>query len=446
MKAGSKDRLPRPQGPAEGGERLRFILKTERKIQVKRFLAIILSVMLMLGCMLDVSLADETIELTFWNGFTGADGALLAEIVQRFNDCNGKGIHITMDIMPWATLHEKLPGCIATGTAPDFVLLGSDNYAAYAQNGMLKTLESFWDMKGVDKSNFAERVLNLFVLDGQTYGIPMQIYCNYLYWNKDIFAAAGLDPEAAPKTYDELIALAQQLTDAEKNIYGFGLPVDYEQSYHYMFMSNGGDYINEDATASVFQSESNLAVLRDISRLTWETKSSPVGYTQSELENLMCTGNLAMLVNGNWMVGSLNANEINWGVTIFPEGSAGHRGDMGGNMFAVPVSTDDARMSAIYDFIAYWDTTAICKEWTMANGNPPFLYSVINDEEVKANNTISVMAQAVEYNEPVLVGIAAQSEIFDDALLPCIEKVMNGADPAEALAEADALITGFLQE
>ena len=56
------------------------------------------------------------------------------------------------------------------------------------------------------------------------------------------------------------------------------------------------------------------------------------------------------------------------------------------------------------------------------------------------------MAQAVEYNEPVLVGIAAQSEIFDDALLPCIEKVMNGADPAEALAEADALITGFLQE
>ena len=140
MMAGSKDRLPRLQGPAEGGKRLRFNLNTERKIYVKRFLALILSVMLMLGCMPGVSLADETIELTFWNGFTGADGALLAEIVQRFNAENGKGIHITMDIMPWATLHEKLPGCIATGTAPDFVLLGSDNYAAYAQNGMLKTL------------------------------------------------------------------------------------------------------------------------------------------------------------------------------------------------------------------------------------------------------------------------------------------------------------------
>ena len=413
---------------------------------MKRILAFVLSTMLILSLMPGIALADETIELTFWNGFTGSDGALLADIVERFNQSNGKGIHITMDIMPWATFHEKLPSCISTKTAPDFVLLGSDNYASYAMNGMLKTMDGFWDVEGVDKADFAERVLNLFILDGKAYGIPMQIYCNYLYWNKDIFAAAGLDPEAPPATYAELIDYAKKLTDAEKNIYGFGLPVDYEQSYHYMFMSNGGDYINADATASVFNSESNLAVLKDIRSLTYETQSSPVGYSESELENLMCTGNLAMLVNGNWMVGSLNANEINWGVAIFPEGSAGHRGDMGGNMFAIPVSTDEAKLDAIYSFIAYWDTAEICKEWTMANGNPPFLYSVINDEDVKSNATVSTMAQAVEYNEPVLVGIAAQTQIFDDALLPCIEKVMNGADPQEAIAEADALITSFLQE
>ncbi len=65
----------------------------------------------------------EPVTLTFWNGFTGTDGEVLVDIVNTYNETNDKNITIEMDIMPWDTFYEKLPPAIATGTAPDFVLI-----------------------------------------------------------------------------------------------------------------------------------------------------------------------------------------------------------------------------------------------------------------------------------------------------------------------------------
>lgn len=170
--------------------------------------------------------SGEKIILQFWNVFTGSDGDILREIVDNYNKTNTDNIEIQMDIMPNDQLQQKLPAAIATGTAPDFVLFGVENLAPYVSNDSLEDISDFWDVTGVDKSNFLENVLELSHVDGKLYGTPMQYNVSYLYWNKDLFEAAGLDPEKAPATLDELAEYAEKLADPSKNQYGLAMPTN----------------------------------------------------------------------------------------------------------------------------------------------------------------------------------------------------------------------------
>ena len=81
-------------------------------------------------------------------------------------------------------------------------------------------------------------------LDGTIYGIPMQYNTQYLYWNKDIFAEAGLDPEAPPATFDEMVAYAEAMTDASKEQYGIGIATGNANITNFLW-SNGGDWLND---------------------------------------------------------------------------------------------------------------------------------------------------------------------------------------------------------
>ena len=49
---------------------------------------------------------------------------------------------------------------------------------------------------------------------------------HYFYWDKDLYEAAGLDPESPPETFEELVENAKLLTDKSKNQYGFCVPVN----------------------------------------------------------------------------------------------------------------------------------------------------------------------------------------------------------------------------
>ena len=69
------------------------------------------------------------------------------------------------------------------------------------------------------------------------------------YWNKDLFTAAGLDPDTPPATWDEWAEYATKLTDASKNVYGSGISYDYAyQIAHIMQRFGGLAVTDEDGT------------------------------------------------------------------------------------------------------------------------------------------------------------------------------------------------------
>ena len=209
----------------------------------------------------------EPTTLTFWNGFTSTDGEVLQQIVDDFNASNEWNITIEMDVMPWATFNEKLPAAIAAGNAPDFVLCSSGYYAPYVEAGSFQDVSDFYELPEVNADDFDKNVVDLLYYDDLCVGVPMQMVSHYFYWDKDLYEAAGLDPESPPETFEELVENAKLLTDKSKNQYGFCVPVNNNVTAQYTMYAYGGGYVNEDETEAVFNSEENVKAFETLKTL-----------------------------------------------------------------------------------------------------------------------------------------------------------------------------------
>ena len=227
----------------------------------RKSLVMVLAAAMTLGCCSVNVMADDGVTIQFWNSFTGTDGDVLREIVDRFNEENEDGITVEMDIMPSDTLTEKVAPALAANTAPALLVLHDMEWPAYANADNLLPVDDFFETTGMDKDNFEQSALASYAKDGTQYAIPMEWYAQYLFYNKDLFEEAGI--ENPPTTWDEWAEDASKITNPDKKVYGVGLAVSGAVPWFTSVMySNGGAVFNEDGTASALDSEENLNTLK----------------------------------------------------------------------------------------------------------------------------------------------------------------------------------------
>ncbi|TAH65562.1 MAG: ABC transporter substrate-binding protein [Anaerolineaceae bacterium] len=384
------------------------------------------------------------VTIQFWNAFTGSDGDVLREIVNRFNNENEDGIKIEMDIMPGATLAEKLAPAITTGTAPAMILAGNMDVVQYSKTGSILPMSDFFDVTKADKSDFVAASLESLQYDGEQMMIPMQWFTQYLYYNKDLFEAAGLNSEIPPVTWEEVREFAKKITNPDKNVFGVGLPVGGAVPWFgSLFLSNGGEILDVANKKSLLDNEANFKSLQFVQEIV-NSGYSPKGSTGADLDNLMMADQLGMVVNGPWMVNGLKENEINFGVAPLPAGTKSTVGIAEVTGFAITKGTSEEEKAAAYKFIEFWNTTDTCKEWSIRNGFPPYLKSVAEDSEVQADPIVSVFSAVKDYGQSFGTGLASAATINNDALFPMIENVIAGNDCQDELTKASAKIDELL--
>lgn len=382
----------------------------------------------------DVASDSDGITLEFWNVFTGSDGDILREIVDDYNETNTDGITINMDIMPNDTLQQKLPAAIATGTAPDFVLFGVENIAPYVSNDALEDISDFWDVTGLDENNYMDNVVDLSKVDGKLYGCPMQYNVSYLYWNKDLFEAAGLDPDVPPTTMDELAQYAEILTDTSKNQYGLALPTG--ATYMQFLWANGGDCIDEETGENVLNSEENLETLQWLQELAVDEGVTPL-VNGPEADTMFQAGQVAMHMSGPWQINGLREQGINFGIAPCVAGSDGAYSPAGGCSFVIPKGTSAEKKEAVYKFMAFWLSDSTLKTWSQKNGFPVWSYSLLEDSDIQNDEVINSISKATEIGRSYNLGNPLASQIDNDVMFPMFEEVITGAStPQEALDKA----------
>ena len=152
-------------------------------------------------------------EVEFWHAFSGTNGAAVDELATAFNASQD-----TYEIKPVYTGDyeegtQKLTAAIAGRTAPGLVMLEVTRYGLFAARGALDPLQPYIDKAG---AAWADQI-RPFALEaskylGESYVVPFNVSTPVMYFNKDMFRAAGLDPDAPPATWAELADAAKSLT------------------------------------------------------------------------------------------------------------------------------------------------------------------------------------------------------------------------------------------
>ena len=123
----------------------------------------------------------------------------------------------------------------AGGTAPDVVYVNFRTSASYAQQGFLVPLDDDLKQHPEVLAHIPPALLPILrdAGHGHIYSIPYLAVVQALYYRKDMFQAAGLDPNKPPRTWDEFYADAQALTDQPKGIWGFEFAQDFSDTAYF---------------------------------------------------------------------------------------------------------------------------------------------------------------------------------------------------------------------
>lgn len=386
--------------------------------------------------------AGEPIKITFWNSFTGADGDMLTDLVNRYNEENTDGITVEMDIS--ADFDSQLSTAFAAGTGPTMILSSSAYRFTYGD--YMQDISDVFDKTNLDKTDFIQSYLD-YCSEGDTlYFVPFQIVGYYMYWNKDLFTAAGLDPETPPSTWDEWAEYAQKLTDESKNVYGSGISYDYAYQIAHIMQRFGGLAVTGESGnwKANFEGNEGYVKFLNMYQTMVQNGDNPL---EADTDSMASAGQIGMTVGGPWVTAGLDTAGVNYGIGLIPTGDAGDMNSVEVLGFSVTTAASDAEKAAAYKFIEWWNTentegSSPALEWSVANGFPAYTYSVQEKDAYKASAKLSAMS-AANPDAPtdfiVDSSFPGTNAVIADVIPEMINSVAFGSSSVEeALAKAQA--------
>lgn len=395
--------------------------------------------------------AEETktgpIEISFWSLFTGGDGEFFDAMIEEFNRAHDD-IEMTTDTVRFDNYYTKLTTALTAGNAPDVVVVHRDRLLDYVSQGVLYPLNDLMDDVNAPLNDFVPAALDGCTFDGTIYSIPLDVHPLILYYNNDLFAAAGVT--SVPRSYAEVIGAAQavQATGIPMGIALDNTTATYKAyTLTRLFMSfiaqQGGSLLNADLTAADFNNEKGAAALEALIDMVNVSHVTPAGLDYDSSVAAFKLGNAAMHINGVWATGGFEQQEgLNFTAVPLPPMFGQPAAWSGSHTLAIPVRADmdQARLEAIAEFMMWM--TANGDLWAKA-GHVPTRISVASKPEFTALPHRKDYAGAAESSFPA-PRTAAWGEIYGNLSDSLEYAVATNQDVGEALADMEEMVNGIL--
>jgi multiple sugar transport system substrate-binding protein len=336
--------------------------------------------------------ASEPITIDFWNSWTGSDGDTLVAKVEEFNETNPWGITVNMDIS--AEFAEKLATTLPTGDCAPLILMGTGDRFRYSE--YLVPIDDIWENTSLKEEDFNPNTMEVCKTDGTLYAIPFQQSLYYMYWNKDLFEQAGLDPESPPQSLEEWAEYASLITNEDTNTYGSGLFLSYGNQEMSVMGLEGGWAVTETEDGKW---DVNIADNEGYKNyLTWmkELYNNGDNPVENEIDSMFKAGQIGIMVNGPWLAAGADESGINFGMCkIFGNEP---QGDVAG-FFVTNGATEEEKL-ACERFMQWWYTgnegTALedtgAGVWSLSIGFPTAYLPLAETEAYTSNERLSALA------------------------------------------------------
>ncbi|MFB9954961.1 ABC transporter substrate-binding protein [Cellulomonas denverensis] len=396
---------------------------------------------------------DGPTTLTLWHGMTGPDGPAVQQIIDDFNASQDQ-IVVEPNVMPWDVLYQKVLTSLSSNSGPQVVAMSASNVPQYASKGALAPVDDFYaDDAFMDTSVLPDAAKNAAVFDGTNYGVPLNIAPMMLYWNKDLFSAAGLDPEQPPTTWDEFASMAEKLTIDDN---GDGKPEQYALAladhttvpiWQMLLWGTGGGVVSDDATTAIVDSPETLEALEFWVEQVRDKQVSPIGLSGADADKLFQTGKAAMEIVGPWMTTGFDDAGLNYGLAAPPDGPEAQvtLGDV--VTFTVNAKATDAEQEAAKTFFAYWNSVESQTTWADGSGFPPTRTDIPASDLSNPYSAVFGDPELLGSAQVYLAGVPNSGTITDSIFYPALQRVLNGdGDLTEVFTQANTDIQAQIDQ
>ena len=291
---------------------------------------------------------------------------------------------------------QKYLTAVAAGTGPDTAIQGRHTFLQFAAKGLYQDLTDQFAAAGLGRGDFSPVQLDESTWEGRTYGMPWDTDVRYLYWNKEHFAEAGLDPEQPPTTWAELeeyTAVLDRREGDEVERYGF-VPYLWGNSWMWLY-----GFL---AKAPAISDDKRTILCDDpkwIEVLTWlvnfydnyvgdfeAANAFQQSVNSAGLGDPFIAGKVSMSATGNWVVRDiLRSPGIVWDTAPMPIPPGGEKStwSCGFNIVMAPDSQHPAEAFQImqwftgidgWDALAAADLADVKRTWEreQLEGDPQF--------------------------------------------------------------------------
>ncbi|MBD9651175.1 ABC transporter substrate-binding protein [Ensifer sp. ENS09] len=344
------------------------------------------------------------------------------------------GWKVTPEVVGWAQCQDKATTLAAAGTPVAMAYVGSRTLKEFAQNDLIVPVP----MTDDEKKTYYPNIVDTVTFDGNQWGVPVAFSTKALYWNKDLFKQAGLDPEKPPKTWAEEIEFAKTIKE-KTGVAGYGLPAKTFDNTMHQFMhwvyTNNGKVIDGDKI--VIDSPQVLAALQAYKDITPFSVEGATAYEQNEIRAIFLDGKVGMIQAGSGAATRLKETKVNWGVAPLPLGPEA-KGE--GTLLitdSLAVFKGSGVEEKAIEFAKFITSPGPQGEYELQGGAglTPLRPSPMVDEFVKKDPYWKPFIDGIAYGGPE--PLFTDYKGFQNVIIEMVQSVVTGkAEPADALKKA----------
>lgn len=374
-------------------------------------------------------------ELEVWN-----------QIVADFHQAK-PNITVKVEVSDWDSYWTKLKTLLSADTPPDVFAMDAPLYLDYQSRGVLLNLQPYLDKNPDLLKGVYPQTLDAYKTSDGMYGLPRDFQTIVLFYNKDMFDAAGVAYPTGDWTYDDLRDAAKKLTivgaDGKVSQFGFSADLwDMELIWSEAIWAYGGDIINADHTKTLVAEPKAREAWQLFHDMVFEDKSWPDFNTADEYGgDPFLAGVAAMTTIGHWAVPGYAEVNFKWDVAPMPKGPAGQATSVNSAGFVVGKSSKNP--DASFEFLKYVLSEPAQKRLAELGFACPVLKSVAESDSFLKQSTqidqkVFLDSLAFAHMKPVFKGYDEWSSAIGDGMAgiwtgeaelePTLDEAVTAAD------------------
>ncbi|SDN84705.1 ABC transporter substrate-binding protein [Alkalicoccus daliensis] len=397
----------------------------------------------------EAEISEEVVEIEFWHGMGGGLGDTLEALVDDYN-ASQEEFHITPEYQgSYEELLTQFRTVGGTETAPALVQMFEVGTKYMIESGYITPVQEWIDKDGYDVTQLEENILSYYTVEDELYSMPFNSSTPALYFNKDMFEEAGLDPENPPRTFSEIKEAAEKLTD--EDTYGFSM-LGHGWFFEQLIATQSADYVDQengrtaDATEVLFGGEEGLRAYEWLNEMNEAGTFEYYGRDWDDLRAAFQTENVAMYMDSSaGTKDAINNAGFEVGVSFIPHADEIDPNGVviGGASVWMGSGISEEEQQGAWEFMKWFNQPEVQAEWHVNTGyfatHPEAYNEPVVEGEHEEYPQLRVPIEQLQATVPSSATQGALITVFPESreqVVTSLEELYQGTSPEDALQMA----------